>query len=398
MGSALRAICYALPLLSLSELSLTAIASADPMGDLIAAAKREGQLTVIALPRDWCGYGGIIDRFEGKYGLVVNEVQPDAGSAQEIEAIKAGRDKADPDTPDVIDVGMSYASSAQAEGLLEPYKVSTWETIPEAAKDAQGYWYGGYYGVLGFEVNADLVKTIPRDWADLLDPEYRNSISLAGSISSNQAVQSVFAAGLSSAKGDIEKAADEGLKFFANLHANGNFVPVIGDSRQLTKGVTPIVIRWHYLGLGDQDRLEGTTKVEVVTPRTGVVAGVYVQAVSAFAPHPNAARLWMEYLFSDEAQLAWLAGHCHPIRIADLRRRGTIPLEKFDGAQPLDPDDYQDVDPVFPTLKEQERARDIITNGWDAVVGVEIRCVPQEDEQIPMSFNDTTTCEAPVLQ
>ena len=47
------------------------------MGDLIAAAKREGQLTVIALPRDWCGYGGIIDRFEGKYGLVVNEVQPE---------------------------------------------------------------------------------------------------------------------------------------------------------------------------------------------------------------------------------------------------------------------------------------------------------------------------------
>ena len=140
----------------------------------------------------------------------------------------------------------------------------------------------------------------------------------------------MFAAGLSSAKGDIEKAADEGLKFFANLNANGNFVPVVGDSRQLSEGVTPIVIRWHYLGLGDRDRLEGTTKIEVVTPRTGIVAGVYVQAVSAFAPHPNAARLWMEYLFSDEAQL-WLAGHCHPIRIADLRRRGTIPLEKFDG-------------------------------------------------------------------
>ena len=270
--------------------------------------------------------------------------------------------------------------------------------IPEAAKDAQGYWYGGYYGVLGFEVNADLVKTIPRDWADLLDPEYRNSISLAGSISSNQAVQSVFAAGLSSAKGDIEMAADEGLKFFANLNANGNFVPVVGDSSRLTEGVTPIVIRWHYLGLGDRDRLEGTTKIEVVTPRTGVVAGVYVQAISAFARHPNAARLWMEYLFSDEAQLAWLAGHCHPIRIADLRRRGTIPLEKFDGAQPVDPDGYQDVDPVFPTLKEQERARDIITNGWDAIVGVKIRCVLQESEQIPMSFNDTTTCEAPVLQ
>ncbi len=397
MESVWKAICQALPLTVMSVFACMSLASAGPSVDLIAAAKAEGELTVIALPRDWCGYGGIIDRFEAKYGLVVNEVHPEAGSAEEIEAIKAGRDGAKPDTPDVIDVGMSFASAAQSEGLLQPYKVSTWESIPVAAKEAQGYWYGGYYGVLAFEVNTDLVKKVPRDWADLVGPEYRNSVALAGDLSSNQAIQSVFAAGLSSAKGDIEKAADEGLKFFADLTERGNFVPVVGDTRSLKQGMTPILIRWHYLGLGDREHLKGTN-IEVVTPKTGVVAGIYVQAISAFAPHPNSARLWMEYLFSDEAQLAWLSGKCHPIRIVDLKRRGTIPLEMTDGMQPPDPDGYQDVDPLFPTLDQQERARDIITNGWDAVVGVRIRCTANEDEGVPMSFNTTESCEMPVLQ
>ena len=41
-------------------------------------------------------------------------------------------------------------------------------------------------------------------------------------------------------------------------------------------------------------------------PKTGRFAGVYVQAISAYAPHPNAAKLWMEYLYSDEGQLIWL--------------------------------------------------------------------------------------------
>jgi putative spermidine/putrescine transport system substrate-binding protein len=57
------------------------------------------------------------------------------------------------------------------------------------------------------------------------------------------------------------------------------------------------------------------------------MAGVYVQAISAYAPHPNAAKLWMEYLYSDEGQLTWMKGYCHPIREADLRARGVVPDE-----------------------------------------------------------------------
>ncbi|WP_331371434.1 ABC transporter substrate-binding protein [Sinorhizobium chiapasense] len=372
-------------------------ASADAMDELVAAAKKEGQLSVIALPRDWCGYGGIIDGFATKYRLSVSELQPDAPSAKEIEAITQQPGKTGAEMPDVIDIGLSFAPSAKREGLLQPYKVSTWDTIPDAAKDADGYWYGDYYGVVVFEINANLVKQSPQDWADLLAPEYRNSVSLAGDIFSNQAIQGVFAAGLSAAKGNMDEAADRGLEFFADLHRKGNFVPIVGDARSLADGRTPILIRWDYLALGDRDRLAGKTKVEIVRPETGAVAGVYVQAISARALHPNAARLWMEYLYSDEVQLAFLKGHCSPIRLADLVRNGKLPAElrnslpQFEGGVGY-------ADPAFPSVDEQERAREIIMKGWDGIVGAKFECRPPEESFGPMSSNDSGLCPAPVPQ
>src|SRR5215510_5667019 len=136
-------------------------ASADAMSDLIAAAKKEGSLTTIALPHDWCGYGAVIDGFKAKYGLEVNELNPDAGSGDEVEAIKANKGNTGPQAPDVIDVGLSFGPSAKGEGLLMPYKVSTWDSIPDSAKDPEGYWYGDYYGVLAFQVNKDIISKSP---------------------------------------------------------------------------------------------------------------------------------------------------------------------------------------------------------------------------------------------
>src|SRR5882724_5524592 len=170
-------------LVSLSVLAATAfvrLASAGSMDDLVAAAKKEGQLTVIALPHDWCGYGTVIDAFKAKYGLTVNELNPDASSGDEVEAIKANKGNTGPQSPDVIDVGLSFGPSAKKDGLIQPYKVSTWDSIPDDQKDADGYWYGDYYGVLAFEVNTDIVKNVPADWADLLKPEYKNTVAIGG--------------------------------------------------------------------------------------------------------------------------------------------------------------------------------------------------------------------------
>lgn len=340
------------------------------MDQLVAAAKQEGQVTVIALPRDWCGYGDVIDSFSKKYGLKVNELNPDAGSGDEVEAIKANKGNMGPQAPDVIDVGLSFGPSAKKDGLLQAYKVSTWSTIPDSAKDPEGYWYGDYYGVLAFQVNADIVKNVPRDWPDLLKPEYKNAVALAGDPrASNQAIQGVFAAGLSAAKGSVDAAADAGLKFFADLNKRGNFVPVIGKAASLAQGATPIIIRWDYNALADRDTLKGNPKVEVVVPESGVVAGVYVQAISAYAPHPNAAKLWMEYLYSDDGQLGWLKGYCHPIRFQSLVSAHKVPadlLAKLPRAEAYNK-------AIFPTLDQQDKAKGIITKQWDSVVGANVK-------------------------
>ncbi|CAN7454203.1 ABC transporter substrate-binding protein [Pararhizobium sp. LjRoot255] len=360
-------------LLSLSTamvMASTAIAAAEPSAELIAAAKAEGTLTTIALPHDWCGYGGVIEGFKAKYGLTVNELNPDAGSGDEIEAIKANKDNKGDQAPDVIDVGLSFGPSAKADKLIQPYKVETWDTIPDSAKDAEGYWYGDYYGVMAFEVNKDLVKESPKDWADLLKPEFANMVALAGDPrTANQAISGVFAAGLSAAGGDVAKAGEAGLAFFKELNSKGNFVPVIGKSAPLAQGTTPIILRWDYNALADRDTLAGNPPVDVVVPETGVVAGVYVQAISAYAPHPNAAKLWMEYLYSDEGQLGWLKGYCHPIRFNDLAKNGKIPQDLLAKLPPAA--SYEKA--VFPTLEEQEAYKEVITKGWDTVVGANVQ-------------------------
>lgn len=348
----------------------TAISSAQDLAALEAAAKQEGQLTTIALPHDWCGYGDVIAGFKAKYPeITINELNPDAGSADELEAIRANKDNKGPQAPDVIDVGLAFGPQAKAEGLTMPYKVSTWDEIPDTAKDADGHWYGDYYGVLAFAVNKDIVQTPPADWADLLKPEYANSVALAGDPrASNQAIFGVHAAGLSAGKTGGE-AGEAGLEFFKQLNEKGNFVPVIGKSGTLAQGATPIVIWWDYNALSGRDALNGNPPLDVIVPKTGVVAGVYVQAISAYAPHPNAAKLWMEYLYSDEGQLGWLKGYCHPIRFNAMAAAGKIPQDMLDKLPPAA--SYEAA--VFPTLEEQDAAKKVITEKWDSVVGANVQ-------------------------
>ncbi len=349
----------------------TAIASAEPSEELIAAAKKEGMLTTIALPHSWCGYGDVIAGFKAKYPEIqVNELNPDAGSADEVEAIKANKDNKGPQAPDVVDVGLAFGPQMKAEGLLQPYKVSTWDEIPDSIKDADGHWYGDYYGVLSFVVNKDLVENTPTDWADLLKPEYAGQVALAGDPrASNQAILAVLAAGLHKGAKPGEEAGKAGLDYFAELNKAGNFVPVIAKAGTIAQGATPIAIAWDYNVLAWRDELKDNPPVEVVVPKTGVLAGVYVQGISAFAPHPNAAKLWMEYLYSDEGQNLWLKGYCHPARFNAMAKAGKIPQFLLDALPPAE--SYEAA--IFPTVEEQNANKAAVTAGWDSVVGANVQ-------------------------
>ena len=340
----------------------------DPMADLVVAAQAEGTLTTIALPRDWCNYGEVIETFKSKYGLEVNELNSDAGAGDELEAIKANKDNNGSQAPDVIDIGFAFGISAKEQGLTQPYKVSMWERIPAGAKDFYGYWYGGYYNVLSFLVNTDVQPELPRDWPDLLDPKYKGQVALSGNPRTlNQASQTVFAAALANG-GSLDDALP-GLHFFAKLNTAGNLLPFIATNSLVATGEAPIRITWDYHAMTAMESYKGNLNAKVVIPASGRFAGVHIQAISAYAPHPNAAKLWMEFIFSDEGQLLWMKGYCHPILEGDMRARKVIPddilvkMPDVSGA-------------VFPSVAQLDAARTLITNNWDSVVGADIQVAP----------------------
>jgi putative spermidine/putrescine transport system substrate-binding protein len=344
----------------------SASAAAGPSEELIAAAKAEGGLTTIALPHDWCNYGEVLSSFTSKYGIPINELNPGGSSGDEIEAIKANQDNPGPQAPDVVDVGFSFGEDNK--DLFEPYKVATWDSIPDAAKSPDGIWYGDYYGVMSFTTNTAIQPNPPKDWADLTKPEYKGQIALDGDPrTSNQAIQAVYASAL--ANGGSLDDAQPGLDFWKKVVDAGNFVPTDANPGTIVQGATPVALRWSYNGLAHRDETAGNPTIDVTVPASGRFGGVYVQAISKYAPHPNAAKLWMEHLYSDEGQLMWLEGYCNPIRYDDMVARGVVPA---DLAAKL-PDS---TGAVFPTPEQLKAATDLITKGWDTTVGVNVVVPP----------------------
>ena len=332
---------------------------------LVDAAKAEGNLTTIALPHSWCNYGQMLTDFTSKFGIKINELNPDGGSKDEITAIEANKTNKGPAAPDVIDVGLAFGPQAKTAGDIAPYKVSKWDSIPATAKDADGAWYGDYYGVLSFEVNTTKVPNVPQDWSDLLKPEYKGQVALAGDPTvSNQAISAVWAAGI--ANGGSADDASPGLAFFKQLNDKGNFVPIIAKTANVAAGDSPIRIAWTYNALADKDSLKNNPPITVVVPKSGRFGGMYVQAISAFAPHPNAAKLWMEYLYSDAGQNTWLAGYCNPIRYDDMVKNKTVDA----AAQAKLPDTSG---ALLPTLDQITKATDVISKGWPTTVNVTVK-------------------------
>jgi putative spermidine/putrescine transport system substrate-binding protein len=327
----------------------------------VAAAEAEGALTTIGLAHEWCGYGDALKTFTSRYSITVTELNPDATYSDQVAALK---DKG-PQAPDVIDVGMAFGETAKAQGLLAPFKVSTWATIPAAIKDPGGSWYGDYYGVLVFETNRTAGATPPADWADLLTSSRSGKVALAGDPRvSTQAIETVYAAALANG-GSLDDAAP-GLAFFAKVNKAGNLLPTIATQTRIADGSTPVSVRWSYSALAHRDVAAGSPEIEVTVPATGRLAGASVQAISAHAPHPSAARLWMEFLYSDEVQGLWLQSHCFPARLDDLLARGAIAPEVVANLPDIE-------GAVFPTLKQLNAASNLITQKWNAVVGVDIK-------------------------
>jgi putative spermidine/putrescine transport system substrate-binding protein len=295
----------------------TSATAGGGMSALIKAAKAEGTLNVIALPPTWANYGTIISTFEKDYGITVNSALPDGTSQQEVDAVKTenGTSKA----PDVMDIGMSVALANTS--LFAPYEVSTWSSIPTAQKASNGLWvqdYGGYMAV-GYSSKFGTITSL----SQLLGPKFKNSVALNGNpTSANAALNGVMMANL--AEGGSASNIADGVSFFAKLKAAGNFSPVSATGASIKAGTTPVVFNWDYLNLGSY---VGVSDWKVFIPANAVHGGYYAQAINKNAPHPAAARLWEEFLYSQSAtggQNLWLQGGARPVEQAAMTSDGSI--------------------------------------------------------------------------
>ncbi len=335
--------------------------SSIAMSDLVAEAKKEGHLNTIALPPDWANYGEIMSTFQKKYGLKITNANPDGSSAEENQAVQSL--KGDSRAPDVVDDGPAFAISGTKDGLFARYMVTEFSTIPANMKNAQGYWTGDYWGAISIGYNANLVKTPPKTWKDLLKSDYHGQVALNGSpLTSGSAVGGVFAAALGN--GGSLNNVGPGIDFFAKLKQSGNFIPVQSTPQTVASGQTPISIDWDYLNLAYTKQFPAA-KWSTVIPSDGVYGSFYCQAINAHAPHPWAARLWEEFLYSDQGQLLFLKGYSHPARFQDLAKKGAIPKSMLSGLPAASL--YAKV--KFASDAQQTAAKAKIASEWPTKIG-----------------------------
>ena len=154
----------------------TSAADFGGMDALVEAAKKEGELNVIALPPDWANYGAIIKAFADKYGIKVNSAQPDAASQDEINA--ANQQKGKSTAPDVFDLGQSRGAGQHGDVRAvqgrdvrrHPRRRSRTPTAPGSTTTA---------------ATCRSATTRPRcrrspSVNDLLKPEYKGKVALNG--------------------------------------------------------------------------------------------------------------------------------------------------------------------------------------------------------------------------
>lgn len=328
---------------------------------LVAAANAEGQLNVITLPPSWANYGKIIAGFEKKYPkITINSANPDGSSADEVSAAKAqkGQDTA----PDVFDMGTAVLQ--QNLDLVAPYKVANWADIPADFKDAKGAWYYDYSGLMSIGYDSKVIKTAPKSIDDLLGSAYQGKVAIKGDpTQANEAASAVYLAALQS-KGT---AADiqPGIDFFGKLKKAGNFLAVTPTQATVASGETPVVLQWSYnnLAWGAAGGTSGNPDYKTVILPGTALGSYYNQAINVDAPHPAAARLWEEYIYSPEAQNLYLAAGAYPATLQAMIGAKTVDQKTLTTVgEP--PKDF-----VQLSADQATKAGALLSSKWAAAIG-----------------------------
>lgn len=320
-------------LLGSSIAMCTAAMAADTdLKALEDAARKEGVVNSVGMPDAWANWKGTWDDLATKYGL--KHMDTDMSSAQEVAKFDAEKDNA---SADIGDVGAAFGPIAVAKGVTQPYKPSTWEQVPDWAKDKDGHWALAYTGTIAFIINKQLVKEadIPKTWHDLEKGKYKVAIGDVGTAA--QAANGVLAAAIAY-KGD-ESNIEPGLQLFTKLAQQKRLSLANPTIQTLEKGEIEVGVVWDFNGLSYRQQID-PKRFEVLIPSDGSVMSGYTTIINKYAKNPNAAKLTREYIFSDAGQINLAKGHARPIRAEHLKlpaevQAKLLPNEQYSAAQPI---------------------------------------------------------------
>ena len=292
--------------------------------ELERLARAEGKLASVGMPDDWANWRGTWADLQRLYGIA--HVDSDMSSAEEIAKIEAEKASA---SVDIGDVGFEFGAIAKARGVTRAYKPATWAQVPDWAKDADGHWALAYTGTIAFAVNTKRMKAVPRSWKALFESNARVLLGEVGRAA--QANASVLSAAI--ALGSDETRLAPALSAFAPLAKQHRLVTVNPLPALMERAEADVFVMWDFNALSYRDKIPNASDYEILIPSDGSVTSGYTTILNKNAPHPNAAMLAREYIFSDAGQIQLARGNARPIRADSLVLPEDVRRKLVDGKQ-----------------------------------------------------------------
>lgn len=319
---------------------------------LYDAAQKEGLVVSFDTGPTWANWAAQFKAFKARYPGV-EMVYNDLGSAVTVTALDKARNRPQADT------AYYFAGSAVAaadKGLVADFKPVNFDKLPEAFRQSEGQWFTIHTLNIAFIVNTKLVKDPPQSWADLLKPEYKNSVVYLDPRSTGQGQVVVLAANFA-AGGDMNDVKP-GLAYIEKLHKTGNVLRNVGTTpyAQFLKGEIPIWIGYENDGLKAKYTDGMGDDVAIVIPKEASAMAPYAISLVKGGPNPNAGKLWLNYIMTDTGQATFADGFVRP-SVPGVKLPADV-AEKLPPAPQLKPVDV---------IKAQALKADIDA-GWSAAV------------------------------
>jgi iron(III) transport system substrate-binding protein len=257
----------------------------------VDAARKDGKVvwyTSLALP----SAEKVAKLFETKYSGIKVEVHR-TGSQRILQRVMQEL-QANIKNVDVIHTSdAGHYVLLKDKKLLMKYSPAGAEALASGFKDRDGYWYGlrATVNVIAYNTKIVSAADAPKTWKDLLAPKWKGKL-----VTAHPGYSGVISTHVLALMHSL------GWDYFKQLGQQGVMIvqSAVDPSGVVASGERPVAVNG-----GDytfyQVKKQGNP-VEIVYPKEGVPLVVSPTAIAAFAPHPNAAKLFTDFTFTRELQ------------------------------------------------------------------------------------------------